>query len=253
MANEARVAKAQQKTRELPPLDIRPIQPNDVNQVRQLIADSTYPFELKLSQDIVQLARLSNRKIYFHPYTLAIWSLLLAALVSFSGVLKTGDWGRALLFSVSLTGSILIAGEWVTRNHFEAKATEVLRADSSLQDFQKFYGRNRFLVATLGGDQVIGLVGLQIEGEVGTVNHWYVNALYRNRGLGWDLMEYVIKNAKESTKNSLRMVKCQTYNMQTRAEKSLRDHGFKRTGGDTPEPGLLGWFDVKTRTWSLEF
>lgn len=124
----------------------------------------------------------------------------------------------------------------------------MIKSDPSLQDIQKFFGKDGFLVATLGKD-IIGVVGLHVEGRVGTVKHWHVKARYRNRGLGWDLLEGVIEMNKGSKKNSLQRVQCDTYNLQTRAEKTLKDHGFERMGNDVPEPGLLGRFGIRTRTW----
>jgi RimJ/RimL family protein N-acetyltransferase len=151
-----------------------------------------------------------------------------------------------------VTGGFLIAGEWMTRTRFEAKATDILKSDPSIQDIQKFFGKDRFLVATLGGEEVIGVVGLQVEGRIGIVRHWHVKATYRNRGLGWDLLDAVIKNSGGSKKHSLQRVQCQTYNLQTRAEKTLKDQGFKRIGNDSKEPGYIGWFGVRTRNWVKE-
>lgn len=149
-----------------------------------------------------------------------------------------------------MSAGFLIAGEWLTRSTFEAKATNILKSDSSLQDIQKFFGKDKFLVATLGETEVIGVVGLQIENRIGTVRHWHVKARYRERGLGWDLLEAVIKSNSGTKKHPLKQVQCDTYNLQTRAEKTLKDHGFQRTGDDVAEKGLLGWFGIKTRTWA---
>lgn len=148
-----------------------------------------------------------------------------------------------------MTAGFLIAGEWLTRGVFEAKATDILKSDSSLQDIQKFFGKDKFLVATLGETDVIGVVGLQIEGGIGTVRHWHVKARYRERGLGWDLLEMVIETNKGTKKRSLKQIQCETYNLQTRAEKTLRDHEFQRSGDDVAEKGFLGWFGIRTRTW----
>jgi N-acetylglutamate synthase-like GNAT family acetyltransferase len=148
-----------------------------------------------------------------------------------------------------MTAGFLIAGEWLTRGVFEAKATDILKSDSSLQDIQKFFGKDKFLVATLGETDVIGVVGLQIESGIGTVRHWHVKARYRERGLGWDLLEMVIESNKGTKKRPLKQIQCETYNLQTRAEKTLRDHEFQRSGDDVAEKGFLGWFGIRTRTW----
>lgn len=202
-------------------------------------------------EDTLQLARLSNARVYLHPLTLAVWALCLAGLTQVSGVLRTNDWGRFILFSASLTGGFLITGEWLTRSRFEAKATDIMKSDATLQDIQKYFGKDKFLVATLGVEEVevIGVVGLQVEGRVGTVRHWHVKARYRERGLGWDLLQGVIENSKGSKKHPLQRVQIETYNLQNRAEKTLKDHGFMRTGDDVKEPGFLGFFGVRTRTW----
>ena len=201
--------------------------------------------------DTLQLGRLANVRIYFHPVTLAVWAACFAALVKVSGVLRSNDWGRTILFTLSMTSGFLITGEWLTRGRFEAKATDIMKSDSSLQDIQKFYGKDRFLVATLGGDEIIGTAGLLIEGRVGKVRHWQVKGTYRNRGLGWDLLETVIANASAKTtkKNAIQRVQCETYNLQIRAEKTLRDHGFERVGDDIYEPGALGFFGIRSRIW----
>jgi RimJ/RimL family protein N-acetyltransferase len=200
----------------------------------------------------LQLSRLSNGKIYLHPYTLGAWALSVALLCLASGVLTTGDWPRGLLFSLSLVGGILIAGEWKTRTHFEDKATNVLKYDPTLKDVDRYYGKDRLLVATLGGTQVIGVIGILVDKRVGIVKHWHVNGQYRNRGLGWDLMEMGIKNAM-GPKNTLQILECETYNLQTRAERSLTKNGFRRDGEEIPEPGILGRFGIKTRNWVKEF
>jgi len=148
-----------------------------------------------------------------------------------------------------MTSGFLISGEWLTRGRFEAKATDIMKSDSTLQDIKKFYGKDRFLVATLGGEEIIGVAGLLVEGKVGKVRHWHVKSTYRNRGLGWDLLEGVIANATATKKNAIQRVQCETYNLQIRAEKTLRDHGFERVGDDTYEPGLLGFFGIRSRTW----
>jgi RimJ/RimL family protein N-acetyltransferase len=239
-------------TRKLPPLDVRPFKPDDYTQIRQLIADSTLPPgpRTHVNVDTLQLGRLANVRIYFHPVTLALWAACFAALVKVSGVLRTNDWGRTILFTLSMTSAFLITGEWLTRGRFEAKATDIMQSDSTLQDIQKYYGKDRFLVATLGGDEVIGVVGLQLDGKVGKVRHWHVKSTYRNRGLGWDLLEAAIANASKGTKkNAIQRIECETYNLQLRAEKSLRDHGFERAGDDTYEPGILGFFGIRSRMW----
>ena len=181
--------------------------------------------------------------------TLGLWVACFAMLVAASGVLRSNDWTRTILFTIPMTSGFLITGEWITRSHFEAKATDIIKSDASVQDIPTYYGKDRFLVATLGGDDVIGVVGLQVDGKVGKVQHWHVKATYRNRGLGWDLMEDAIANAQKSKKNAIQRVQCRTYNLQSRAEKSLRDHGFERVGDDTYEPGVLGFFGIRTRMW----
>jgi N-acetylglutamate synthase-like GNAT family acetyltransferase len=201
--------------------------------------------------DTLQLARLTNTRIYFHPVTLAVYGLCLATLTKLSGVLRTNDWGRMVLFTASLTAGFLIAGEWLTRGRFEAKATDSLRSDS-LVDIQKFFGKDKFLVATLGETDVIGVVGLQTEGRTGTLRHWHVKTKYRERGLGSDMLEMLIENNKGSKKHPLQRIQCETYNLQKRAEKSLKDHGFQRNPEEVKEPGLLGFFGVRKRTWVKE-
>jgi len=136
----------------------------------------------------------------------------------------------------------------LTRNQFEAKVSDIMKSDASLQDIHRYYGKDKFLVATLGNG-IIGVVGLQTEGKVGTVRHWHVKGRYRERGLGWDLLEMVIERNKGTKKHPLEVVQIETYNLQKRAEKTLKDHGFKRTGNDVKEPGALGWFGVGTRMW----
>lgn len=137
----------------------------------------------------------------------------------------------------------------LTRHKYESIASNILKSDVSFLDIQKFFGKDKFLVATLG-DEVIGLVGLQTEGRVGTVRYWGVIARLRNRGLGWDLLERAIEGGnKGSKKNSLQSVRCETYNLQTRAEKTLKDHGFRLSGKEVRETGPVGWFGVKKRTW----
>ena len=170
-------------------------------------------------------------------------------LTHFSGVLRTRDWGRLILFSASLTAGFFIAGEWLTRGPFEAKATALMISDPALQNIPKYFGKDKFLVATLGKDQIIGLVGLQTEGGVGTVRHWHVKARFREKGLGWDLLSMVIENNPGTKKNPLQRVQIEAYNLQHRAEKTLKDHGFKRTDAEVKEPGILGFFGVSTRSW----
>lgn len=202
--------------------------------------------------DTLQLSRLSNARIYLHPYTLGAWGLTLALLVQFSGMLNAG-WPIILLIMLTMTSGFLITGEFITRNRFEAKATEIIDSDLRLNDIPKYFGKDRFVVATLGGREIIGCCGLQIDGRVGIVRHWHVKFRYRGRGLGWDLLESVIEKGQEATKkNPLEKIECDTYNLQTRAEKTLKDHGFGRVGGDTVEPGLLGWYGIRTRTWIKE-
>jgi N-acetylglutamate synthase-like GNAT family acetyltransferase len=147
-----------------------------------------------------------------------------------------------------LTAGFLLAGEWLTRAKFEAKVSSIMKSDASLHDIHKYYGNDKFLVATLG-DEVIGVVGMQTKGKVGTVRYWHVRARYRERGLGWDLLEMVIERNQGTKKHPLQSVQIRTYNLQKRAEKTLKDHGFKRTGNDEKEPGVVGWFGVRTRMW----
>jgi RimJ/RimL family protein N-acetyltransferase len=198
---------------------------------------------------MLQLARLTNSRIYFHPLTIAVWLACLAVLVHVSGVLARGDWSRFGLFTASMTSGFLLTGEFLTRNRFEAKATDLLQNDPSLQDFSNFYGKDKFFVATLGENMVIGLIGIQIDGKVATVKHWHVKATYRNRGLGWDLVEAVLERNKSEKKGGVGKVKIDTYNLQKRAEKSLKSHGFQLTGKEVTEPGILGIFGIKSRTW----
>jgi N-acetylglutamate synthase-like GNAT family acetyltransferase len=212
---------------------------------------TVYPYCPYVMTDTLQLARLTNQKIYVHPITLAVYFATLAALITYSGVLPARDWGRTILFTAALTSGFLVAGEMVTRNRFEALATDMLQKDDSLLDIQKFFDKDKFLVATLGGE-LIGVVGLQVEGRVGTVRHWGVMAKYRSKGLGWDLLERVIANSKGTKKGGLKSIKCETYNLQARAEKSLKNHGFQRTGNEIREAAPIGWFGVKRRVWIKE-
>jgi|SRR5579862_8711720 len=240
----------------LPPLDIRPFQAQDVHQIRQLVADSQLPPESALLKlDTLQLSRLSNSRIYLHPITLAVYGLCLAVLTRWSGVLRTHDWGRMVLFTASMTAGFLIAGEWFTRTHFEAIATDIVKKDPSLDDVQRFFGKDKFLVATLGEpgeEEVIGMIGLQIEKGKATIRHWNIKAKYRNRGLGWDLVEGVLEKNPGTKKHPLKTVECETYNLQARAEKSLKAHGFKISGKEVYEPGLLGLYGIRRRLWVKE-
>jgi len=207
------------------------------------------PFSAQVDRvDTLQLSRLSNARTLFHPYILAVYAVLLALLVNWSGVLRTRDWGRLILFTASLTAGFILGVEWMNRSYFEAKTTEIVKSES-LSNIQKFFGKDQCLVATLGEDEVIGVVGLRIDGKTATVQHWDVKAKYRNRGLGWDLLEMVIERSQGTKKNAFRRVQCETYNLQNRAEKSLRDHGFQRSGDLVKEPGPVGWFGVGKRTW----
>jgi ribosomal protein S18 acetylase RimI-like enzyme len=187
-------------------------------------------------------------RILFHPATVAVYVLLLALLIRVSGVLRTRDWGRLVLFTASLSAGFLLTVEWVTRNYFEAKATDMVQSDS-LANMQKYFGKDHVLVATLGGDEVIGVVALEVVKKDGIIWYWHVKSQYRNRGLGWDLVEMVIEQTKGTKKNALQRISCETYNLQNRAEKSLKDHGFERTGDDVREPHTIGWFGICRRTW----
>jgi len=199
----------------------------------------------------MQLARVLNTKIYMHPLTVALWAILLGILINYSRTLKTHDWGRLMLLMAALSSCFLVAVEFYTRARFETIATEQLK-EPSLENTSQFFGKpERFQVATLGGD-IIGCVGLHVEGRVGTLKHWHVFSRYRNRGLGWDLVEVVLESNKGTKKNALQKVKAQTYNLQKRAEKSLKDHGFKQEGKEVKLPGALGWFGVTTKTWVKE-
>jgi len=191
--------------------------------------------------------------VYFHPITLALWAGSLAVLIQWSGAWRNGDWGRLMLFTASLTSAFLLVPEMVNRGKFEDKASDIMKSDPSLQDIHNYFGKDRFLVAKLGEEgeeeEVIGVVGLQIEGPVALVKHWHVKAKYRSRGLGWDLLEAVIEGNKGSKIQPVQRIECTTYNLQARAEKTLKDHGFERTGNDVYETGWLGWVGIRTRTW----
>jgi len=157
-----------------------------------------------------------------------------------------------VLFTASLTAGFLIAAEWLTRSHFEARATEMIKEDPALDDVQRFFGKDKFLVATLGETDVIGVIGLEIEKGKATIRHWNVKAKYRSKGLGWDLVEGVLEKNQGTKKHPLKTVECETYNLQTRAEKSLKDHGFKIIGPEVYEPGVLGFFGIRRRNWVKE-
>src|SRR5271156_1752424 len=140
----------------------------------------------------MQLARVLNTKIYLHPVALALWAIVLGVLIHYSRSVQTHDWGRLMLLMAALSSAFLVGIEFFTRARFEKIATEQLN-DPSLQNISKFFGKaDRFQVATLGGD-AIGCVGLHVEGKVGTLMHWHVFSRYRNRGLGWDLVEMVLE------------------------------------------------------------
>lgn len=166
-----------------------------------------------------------------------------------SGALRTGDWGRLVLFTAALGAGFILTSEWITRNYFEAKATEMVHSES-LANIHTYFGKDHVIVATLGGDDVIGVIALEVARKEGVVRYWHVKSQYRNRGLGWDLMEMVIERSQTSKKNALQRVSCETYNLQKRAEKSLKDHGFEQVGKDVKEPGILGFFGVGRRTWA---
>jgi GNAT superfamily N-acetyltransferase len=211
-----------------------------------------FPYFLPfLRKDTLQLSRLSNALIYLHPFFLALWGAALAVIYRYTRIFQKRDWGRGLLLLCCITSFFLVAVEWYNRTYWEKKTKALLDADATLKDIPKHYGKDRFLVATLGDDMLIGLVGLQVDGRIATVKHWHVKGKYRSRGLGWDLLQWVIEVARKGGKKggSLQKVRCQTYNLQRRAEKTLKDHGFVRVGKTVVEPGLLGWFGVRLNTW----
>jgi len=187
-------------------------------------------------------------RILFHPFTLAVYAVCLALLVRVSGVLRTHDWGKLMLLTASLSAAVIILAEWTTRPYFEEKATEILKSNS-LSNIQSYFGKDQVFVATLGDDEVIGVCALEIEKSTAIVVHWHVKSQYRNRGLGWDILEMVIDKAKTSKKNAIQRIQCETYNLQTRAEKSLKDHGFQPSGEQFKEFGVVGLFGVCRRTW----
>ena len=237
----------------LPPLDVRPYQERDYDSVRQLIADGCIllRFHSLMIKDTLQLSRLSNALVYLHPVPLALWAASLAVIYHWTNVLKYRDYGRMILLFCCVTTFFFVLAEWYNRSYFEAKAKKILDEDETIKDIPKYYGKDRFLVATLGDDEVIGLVGLTVEGRVGTVTHWHVKGRYRAKGLGWDLLQWVIEGANKGAKKntSLQKVRCEVYNLQRRAEKTLRDHGFVKVGKVIVEPGILGWLGVRSQTW----
>jgi hypothetical protein len=202
-------------------------------------------------KDTLQLSRLSNALVYLHPRTLAVWGASLAAIYGLTNVFAYRDYGRIILLFCTVTTFFLIAVEWYTRAYFEKKAEQLLETDETIKDIPKHYGKDRFLVATLGDEEVIGLVGLQVGGRVGTVKHWHVKSRYRSKGLGWDLIQWVVDRTNKAAKKnaSLRKLKMETYNLQLRAEKTLKTHGFVKVGKPVAEPGILGWFGIRMNTW----
>ena len=199
----------------------------------------------------MQLSRLSNALVYVHPVSVAVWAASLAAIFRWTHVFVYQDWGRLTLLFCCVTTFYLVLVEWYNRSYFEKKTKHVLEEDETLKDIPKFYGKDRFLVATLGNEEFIGLVALRVDGRVGTVTHWHVKSKYRERGLGWDLIGCVVDKADTGARRnaSLRKIRCEAYNLQRRAEKTLKDHGFVKVGKPVAEPGILGWIGVRSYTW----
>ena len=140
---------------------------------------------------------------------MTVFTVCFAILVRVSDVLRTRDWGRLVLFTASLCAGLILTSEWITRNHFEPKATEVVHSES-LANIDSYFGKDHVIVATLGGDDVIGVIALEVNKKEGIVRYWHVKSQYRSRGLGWDLMEMVIERSKTSKKNALQRVSCET-------------------------------------------
>lgn len=240
-ANSTAVTK-DSKEEELPELVIRELQAADGDEVKQFCLNV-----------LMQRARLSNQYVFRSPIWLAMYLSGIAWATQRFEPWRTNDWGRWAFLCCAISALFLVGVDYFTYHHYEARTQGDLKADEFLQNPGRHAKSKTYKCwVAYYGDGLVGTIVLKkVEPKSTTceIQHWYVRARYREKGLGGDLLEAAMQYAK---KTNCTILTAKTTSINTRANKTLQKTGFKK---DTAEPDSnIYWrmLRMKCTAWSLD-
>lgn len=226
----------------LPELVIRELQVGDADEVKQ--------FCLNI---LMQRARLSNQYVFRSPVWLAMYLSSIAWATQRFEPWTTNDWGRWAFLCCAISALFLVGVDYFTYHHYEARTQGDLKADAFLQNPASCAkSKTDKCWVAYYNDGLVGTIVFKKPESKSTraeIQHWYVRARYREKGLGGDLLETAIEHAKQTKCTTLL---ANTTSINKRANKSLQKVGFRKDKAEPDNNVYWRMLRMKCTTWSLD-
>lgn len=227
---------------DMPELVIRELQAGDADEVKQFCLNT-----------LMQRARLSNQYVFRSPIWLAMYLSAIAWASQRFEPWRTNDWGRWAFLCCAISALFLVGVDYFTYHHYEARTQGDLKADDFLQNPAN-YAKSKTDKCWVAyyGDGLVGTIVLrksEPKSKNAEIQHWYVRARYREKGLGGDLLEAAIDHARKANCTALI---AKTTSINTRANKSLQKTGFKKETANPDSNVYWRMLRMKCTTWSLD-
>lgn len=233
--------KALNNGKSLPELEIRQIEEKDAHLVKEFCLNN-----------LMQRTRLSNQYVYSSPIWLGVFLSAIAWATDHVDPWHTSDWGKWAFLCCSISATCLVGVDYFTYQFYEADTKTTLDESSFLKAPYEFIRakKGKCWLAFYNN----GLVGTIVLEQSSTksssaeLTNWYVRARYREKGLGGDLLEQAISDARANKCTSLTI---QTRSINKRANKSLEKAGFKKVARKPEDNVYWRMLRMKRFTWSL--
>jgi ribosomal protein S18 acetylase RimI-like enzyme len=218
----------------------RELQANDVKHAKEFILNNH-----------MQGTRLTNGFIYRSIPWLSAYIFLLASAFKKLHPWNTSDWGRFLLLCCALTALSLVAVDYPLYYFYKHKTKELLREDAFLQNPEHAVAKLGFKCwTTLYNENIVAILVIQASAKdkEAVIAHWYVQARYRNNGLGGDLLSEALHHLKQQ---NLARLTIKTSTVNQNANITLEQFGFERSSL-AAENMIFALFSIRQYSWSLD-
>lgn len=221
-------------------------------EIRQLTEQDSHVVKEFCLNNLMQRTRLSNQYVYSSPIWLGIYLSLIAWATNRIDPWNTSDWGKWAFLCCAFSAMCLVSVDYFTYHYYESDTKTSLDGSDFLKNpYQFVQAKKGKCWLAFYNDGLVGTVVLERsspKSAAAELSHWYVRARYREKGLGGDLLQEAISEAR-ATKCSSLTVKTRSINR--RANKSLEMAGFNRVA-KKPDANLY-WrlLRMKRFVWSL--
>lgn len=226
----------------LPELHIRELKPEDSRAVKE--------FCLNI---LMQRTRLSNQYVYSSPIWLGLYLSIIAWATNHIEPWKNSDWGRYAFLCCAISALFLVGVDYFTFFYYERLTKAASEDDKFLQNPKDFVKtKNAKCWVAYYNEGLVGTIVFRrddAKSSSASISHWNVRARYRDKGLGSDLLVEALQHAKLSKCSNLM---AQTTSINKRANKSLKQLGFRIV---STKPSANGYFRIlrmKTLNWAID-